>query len=269
MKRVVQILWLIPLLYLAGLAAVFMLQRQFMYIPPAGPVETVLPPEGASNVELVIAGGDETFAWWYPPRDDAPVIIFFHGNGSAVYQAGFLYEQFSGAGFGYLIPEYPGYFGTAGNSTEETIISAAEESYDFLIENGVEPENIYLYGTSLGAGVALQLAARRPVGKIALEAPFYSMTAMTKLTMPIFALEPLVKDKWESYRALDELDVPILWLHGTRDRIIPMSEGQRLYDLYDGPKDKFVIDGASHVNVWAAGGGNRIIEFFNAPDDRP
>ena len=252
---------LIISLYLAGLIAMYLMQRQFMYIPPVEPEFNGLP-NGVSELTKTTAFEHDVIAWWHPPEEGEGVIVYFHGNGSAVYQAGFLYEDFMDAGFGFLAVEYPGYPGSTGEPTQDSLTTAANTYYDFLIENGVQPDNIFLYGTSLGAAVAAQLAKDNPVGKIVLEAPFYSMVNMVKQRMPIFGFRALVQDRYESFNALKGLNVPVLWLHGTQDRVIKMREGRRLYDSYSGPKDHMIIDGAGHNNVWSSGGRDKIINFL-------
>ena len=134
--------------------------------------------------------------------------------------------------------------------------------YDYLVTQGIKGDNIVFYGSSLGAGVAAQLAARRTTGGLILEAPFNSMLDMVRLRMPFAAYPFLIKDKYLSYEALDGQDIPMLWIHGTRDAVIPMSEGQKLFDGYVGPKDKLIIPGGQHHDLWFLGGREAIFEFL-------
>lgn len=257
-------------IYLAVLITVFLLQRKAMYFPPQkylSPEVTGL--ENVNEIKVKTSAGDEVTAWWRPPSTQQSVVMFFHGNGSAVYDGWFIYDDFINQGYGVLGVGYPGYPGATGKPSETALVLAAEFQYDFLIEQGIDPSLIYIYGTSLGAGVAAQLAARRHVGKIVLEAPFYSMTDMAKISMPWFAFKPLIRDKYQSFRVLEDVDVPILWLHGTNDKVIPIAEGQRLYDGYVGPKEKMIVSGGQHSNLWISGGRERIISFLEEPVDRP
>ena len=112
--------------------------------------------------------------------------------------------------------------------------------------------------------MAAQLSTRRPISKLALSAPFNSMTDMARLNMPIFPFPALVRDKYESDKALEDLSIPILWLHGTHDRVVPISQGQKLYDGYSGPKDHLIIKGAYHSNIWISGGREAITDFIKS-----
>ena len=77
--------------------------------------------------------------------------------------------------------------------------------------------------------------------------------------MPFLPTSLLLKDKWESGKTLEEMDLPLIWIHGTRDRIVPISQGQKLYDSYDGPKSGHVIRGANHINTWLNGGKDYVL----------
>ncbi len=248
--------------YLIALVLVYQFQRSFMYFPPAkyySPVEAPLPE--FEEIKFETAEGTYVTAWWSAPKDNAPVFMFFHGNGSAVYSNAHIFKDLLDQGYGIWSVGYPGYPGSTGKPSETAITSAAVEQYNLLKEKGYDGERIILYGTSLGSAIAVDVARKRSVSKIILEAPFYSMYHMVKLKMPIFAFKPLVKDKYENFDALQSLEVPMLWIHGDRDRVIPIGEGRRLFDGYAGPKESLVIPGGSHVNAWVSGGREQILEF--------
>jgi len=261
MRRIIWGVLILVLLYLIGMVVLFLIQRRFYYLPPTEFGTPVAPPPGMIQLVNTTALGDDVMAYWAPPKESGDVVVYFHGNGSAVIYDGPIYRDLIGAGFGVLAAEYPGYPRSTGKPSEAGIIAPPAAHYDFLISQGVQPRNIHLYGSSLGAGVAAQLASRREIGSLILEAPFYSMVDMIKLRMPIYGFRSMVKDKYESFKALKTVDVPLLWLHGTADRVIPIAEGQRLYDEYDGPKSQFIIEGGNHQNVWISGGREQIIAF--------
>jgi len=85
------------------------------------------------------------------------------------------------------------------------------------------------------------------------------MTDMTKRHMPFLPTSLLLKDKWNSAKALKTLEVPLVWIHGTEDRIVWMSQGQKLYDGYGGPKSAHIIAGANHTNTWLNGGKQIVL----------
>jgi len=78
----------------------------------------------------------------------------------------------------------------------------------------------------------------------------------------VFAYPFMVEDKYRSHAALETQKVPMLWIHGTADQVIPFGQGQKLFDSYGGPKESLVIQGGNHSNLWISGGREKISEFF-------
>lgn len=202
-------------------------------------------------------------AWWLPPKGNKPVIMFFHGNGSAVYSNYNIYADLNRLGYGVWGAGYVGYPGLAngpGKPSQSAIVDSAIDQYDHLVATGVKPEKIIFYGTSLGSGVAAQLAAHRKPAMLIAEAPFNSTLEIGQKSMPIFPVNRLMKDKFRSGKALEGLDMPLIWMHGTDDVIIPLSQGRKLYDSYIGPKAHQIFERGQHTNLWSLGGQDYVIK---------
>ena len=250
--------------YLIALAALYILQRSVLYIPP----KVYLTPAGvdlSSAVEVPAPNEpNNIIGWWMPPKEEgAPVVMYFHGNGSAVYSANDVYRTLQTKGYGVFALAYPGYPGRAGMTTQQSLTEAAIAGYDFVRSQGAQADKIVFYGTSLGAGVAAQLSAHRKPAHIIMEAPFTSAADMAQLRFPIFPAALLTKDKFHSDLALAESQIPLTWLHGTDDRVIPLSVGETLYENYDGPKTSHIIDGGLHNNLWYLGGQDIILTVLS------
>ena len=248
-------------LYLIIAAAVFMLQRKLLYFPPSlylTPTAIGVP----QMTEVEVPTGDEVWAtaWYAPPSDPARrVVMVFHGNGSAVYSNHDIFRDLMNQGYGVWSVGYPGYPGGTGKPSQEGLVIAAEHQYDLLLAQNVKPEDIVFYGTSLGSGVAAQLASKHKPALLVMDAPFNSVLDMGKTQVPWLPVSFLMKDKFQSDKALAGLDVPLIWIHGTADHVIPISQGQKLYDGYGGPKSGHVIDGGQHTNLWFLGGRDIVL----------
>ena len=257
-------LTLLAALYFLALAGLYTFQRSALYIPP----QIYLTPAGV-NLESVIEVTDPTdganiIGWWLPSKEEgAPTVMYFHGNGSAVYSANDVYRTLQTKGYGVFALAYPGYPGRAGMTTQQSLTEAAIAGYDFVRSQGAQAEKIVFYGTSLGAGVAAQLSAHRRPAHIIMEAPFTSAADMAQLRFPIFPAALLTKDKFHSDLALAGSQIPLTWLHGTDDRVIPLSVGETLYENYDGPKTSHIIDGGLHNNLWYLGGQDIILTVLS------
>jgi len=244
-------------LYLLVIAVVFFSQRSMLYFPPA---EYYNPEQSRINM-TEIRLDSSAFAWWSPPAEDKPVIMVFHGNGSAIYSNTPIFETLMDQGYGVMSVGYPGYPGNSDDqATQPAISKDSQDLYNWLIEQGITKDEIVFYGTSLGSGIAAQLAQDHPPALLILDAPFNSTLDMAKRQLPWLPVGLLMKDTYRSDLAMAELDMPLIWIHGTKDNIVPLSQGQKLFDGYDGPKTAHILKGSRHTNNWQNGGRDITLE---------
>jgi len=239
-------------IYLIALLFVFFMQRSFLYFPPPDPIpawflnehdEQILP----INVEGV---GEIKSIYGPPPNDAAPVILFMHGNGSAAHQYTVHFQAFQNWNMGYLAVEFPGYADNPGTPNETDILRVSLANYDALIDMGIAPKRIIIYGDSLGAAAAVHVASERDAAGLILSAPFLSMQAMGRKQMPWFPTSILLKDKYRSDLKIASVTEPLLLLHGDADDLIPHAQGKALYDLYQGDDKQFVLIKSGRHHLW-------------------
>jgi len=243
---------LIALIVLYALIAIaaFIAQRSFIYFPPN---DYHAPPDNMTEIKT----DSGMIGWYSPAAEGQPTVMIFHGNASYMDTNLYIFRDLQAAGYGVWAVGYSGYPGNAGTPTQANIVKGAAEQYDILKTRDVS--DIIYYGTSLGSGVATQLALQHKPKLLILDAPFNSMTDMAQFRMPILPAKLLLKDKWASDKALRTLDVPLIWIHGGRDRVIPISQGQKLYDGYDGAKTALVIPESDHFLNWQSGGKDIVM----------
>ncbi len=258
-------------LYLVVVTAAYLLQRKLLYFPP----NVYLTPEAVGlpdmqEIEIRTSETNWSTAWWHPPsRPDADIVMVFHGNGSAVYSHYDMFADLIAAGHGVWSVGYPGYPGLApGRSgiSQTAIVKSARTQRLMLDELNTNNAPINYYGTSLGAGIAVQLAQDHPPKRLFLDAPFYSALDMGRMRMKFLPVRWLMKDQYRSDLAIQAIDVPLYWTHGTADRVIPTAEGQRLYDAYQGPKQHRIFKGGHHTNLWALGGREIVLDALRPRD---
>ena len=126
-------------------------------------------------------------------------------------------------------------------------------------DKGIEPGRLVYFGTSLGSGVASQLAENHPPALLILDAPFNSILDMGRRQLPFLPVKLLMKDQYRSDEAIKNLNVPMIWTHGTADKVVPLTQGQKLYDGYNGPKSAHIIKGGQHTNLWGLGGKTIVL----------
>ncbi|MFQ5457234.1 MAG: alpha/beta hydrolase, partial [Myxococcota bacterium] len=124
-----------------------------------------------------------------------------------------------------------------------------------LVErDGIDAGRIIYAGHSLGAGVATELALRRPPAALILESPFVSVAEMAKSVIPFLPLGMLLSTRYETLEKIPKITCPLLVLHGEHDEIIPFEQGLRIYEAAPEPKTFFRIKDAGHNDTYLAGG---------------
>ncbi|MBI3724866.1 alpha/beta hydrolase, partial [bacterium] len=125
---------------------------------------------------------------------------------------------------------------------------------------GARPERLVIYGHSLGTAVATELALRRPAAALVLESPFTSMTEMVRRAVPFLDPKDLVSERYDTVGKAPRLEVPLLVIHGTRDRTIPFSMGRAVFDAAPEPKRFLEVPGGGHVDCSVVAGD----QFYGA-----
>lgn len=219
----------------------------------------------------ITLGEERLIVWTAAPRKGRPTILYFHGNAGNLANRAWRFEQFLARGYGLVAPAYRGSSGSTGTPSEPALTTDAQTVYDSLKQllPGVTPARVVIYGESLGTGVALKLAATRPKTPpiaVVLEAPFTSLPDVVRQTMPRFKpLLPVMKNRWTSSRHVRSLKAPLLVLHGTRDRIIPIEQGRQVYAAAPSKTKHFLaVEGAGHADTWRADTLPELWRFIDA-----
>jgi uncharacterized protein len=190
--------------------------------------------------------------WWVPAT--APSIgqvLLFHGNAGNIGDRVPHVALLSEAGFDVLAFDYRGYGRSTGRASERGTYEDARAAHDALI--GRNPTRTIYLGESLGGAVALELATERPPAGLILQSAFTSVRAMARLHYP-FIPRALVPDAYPSLDLIRGLRAPLLVLHGSDDPIVPLMEGEALYEAAPEPKRLEVFPGVGHNDVLARAG---------------
>lgn len=241
--------------YLLIVAVFFLAQRAMQYPAPREyhPPAAVGMPD-MSEVVLTAPDGTLLMVWRLPARPGKPTILYFHGNGDAVWSLGERIALWRAAGWGVAAPSYRGYPGSGGAPSEPALIADAEFVWDWLTgAEGVAPESIVVAGYSMGSGVAVALASRRPAGALMLAAPFTSAEEVAARAYPWLPVRLMMRDRWRSIERIGSVTAPLVVVHGTADRLIPVEMGRTIYAAAHGPKRMVEIPGAVHVLEAGAG----------------
>jgi pimeloyl-ACP methyl ester carboxylesterase len=211
-------------------------------------------------VETANGGVERMHAWWIPNEEgNGLTILYLHGAALNIGANSDHARRLYNCGFSVLLISYRGFGRSEGDfPTEQSVYEDAEAGWRYLTEGrGIEPRKVYIYGHSLGGAVAIELATKHPdaAGLIA-EATFTSMRDMadTRPNYRFFPIELILNQNFDSLSKVERLRMPVLYLHGTADRVVPYRMSRELFEGTTSPKRLVLIDNGGHNNSARVGG---------------
>ncbi len=229
-------------------------------------------PQNGEDVWINVTGDQRIHGWFLksPSQPAKATILHLHGNGGNITNTGWYGAELAENGFDVLLIDYRGYGRSDGEVTDEWALNAdGETAYNHLInQRGVKPENLILYGMSLGTTVAIDVASRKPCGALIVEAGLSSADDMGAYSLPFLPgfVRRLAKNRFESARKIASVNCPVLVIHGINDRTIPVAQGRKLFESAKEPKQLMIIEGGNH-NLIGSGNASyieKIVAFLNS-----
>ncbi|HEY6406764.1 MAG TPA: alpha/beta hydrolase, partial [Ktedonobacteraceae bacterium] len=160
-----------------------------------------------------------------------------------------------------LIPEYPGYGMSSGWPSESGCYEAADAAYHYLTETlGVHPAQIVVAGWSLGAAVAIDLAARKQVAGLIVLGAFTNIPEQAHAMLPWVPkslVRLFIRERFDNLSKIRQVTCPIFIGHGTEDELVPFAMAERLAQAAR-PRDPVTflpIQGCSHNGIFEASRG--------------
>ncbi len=141
-------------------------------------------------------------------------------------------------------------------------------AYDYLAGLGVKPEEIVLYGESLGSGQAVRLAGQRPVRAVILEAPLTSTVDVGQKVYFFLPLRLILTDQFRNEDNIRHVTAPLLIVHGQQDSVIPADHGRRIFAAANEPKQLELLPAGAHSDLFDHGAWGKAEAFLAALPDR-
>ena len=184
------------------------------------------------------------------------VIVYFHGNADNLHRWGKIANEYTQFGYDVLVMDYRGYGKSTGSRNEDFLYSDAQYFYDYAKEHYGEEKTI-VYGRSLGGAFAIKIAAENHPKVVILEATFYNLQDIVNRWLPkkvTDRVSPTMTYHFLSNENISQVKVPLYHFHGTKDNIVPLKSGKKLFEVFkkSQPKieKKFIeIPGASHDDL--------------------
>lgn len=226
------------LAYLGAMALLYASQDRLLYFPQR------LQREPIAEVFRWRSGALELRGWAINPGQPR-ALLYFGGNAEAIeFDASDFRDLIPGTSV-YLLP-YRGYSGNPGIPGETALFADALAAYDDISKRHAAVDVI---GRSLGSGVAMHVAAERPVGRLLLVTPFDSVVRVGQEQYPYFPISLLAKDRFDSYLRAPRVNARVLMLTGDRDTIIPAANSEALRRSFRTAPQACVLAGYGHNDI--------------------
>lgn len=177
------------------------------------------------------------------------VILYFHGNQGDLQRWGNITAYFVEKDYDVFVMDYRTYGKSTGELSEDALYTDTEFMYDYVKKHYSESE-ITVYGRSLGTTFATFVASKHSPKQLILETPYYSMVDVAKSRFPLIPVKQFMNYHFPTYKFINDVKCNISILHGTSDKVVPFSSGQKLYQSSPKNRTNFIsIEGASHNNL--------------------
>jgi fermentation-respiration switch protein FrsA (DUF1100 family) len=189
------------------------------------------------DVSLVSSDAVKLHGWYIPHPEAERVLLFFHGNAGNVSHRGESIAIFHRLGLNVLILDYRGYGRSEGSPSEQGLYRDAAAAWAYLTgERGFDPEQIVVFGRSLGGAVAAQLAAEVQPGALILESTLSSARDFARSVFPLLSRLVVVRYDFDTLGYLGRVRAPVLVLHSREDEIMPFALGEKVFAAANPPR---------------------------------
>jgi len=242
------------IIYLVILFILTVFQRKIIYYPYKLDKNFEFPRyvPGQEEVFINCEDGCTINGLFAPSKENKHTVLIFHGNGGNITHRDFRLKEFNRLGCSVLLMDYHGYGKSEGKPSEKNLYHDGEASLKWLWEEKkIKPEQIILFSESLGSGVAFELATKNSFRGLILEGPLSSIASVARSHFPYncFPVGLLIIDKFDNISKIKNIHCPLLFIHGTHDKIIDKKESEKLFEQANIPKEMYLVEGADHNDI--------------------
>jgi len=259
-KKLIKTLFLIGIfLYLVACGFLYFNQVNLIFFPQP------LNQEWSKGFEQqrIELGQDQTvLRGWIKQSDaSAPFVFYYGGNAEEVSNK---LHWFSELGINnYLLMNYRGYGNSDGEPSENTLKADALRNYDEVLQRlNLKSDQIILFGSSLGSGIATYVASQRPAKKLILNTPYDSIVNVGQAQFPFLPVKLLAHQRFESIKLAPKIDAQMLCIVAELDRVIPPRHAKNLCSSWKGEMLEIVIPQAGHNNILNFGSTQQVIRDY-------
>jgi fermentation-respiration switch protein FrsA (DUF1100 family) len=260
-----QFILTIFVIYFLLLVFLYFYQRSLLYHPNENNYSGDKISVDIEKVKIQTSDNIELLGWYHEKNlKDYKTLVYFHGNAGSLENRIHKLNHFQDMNINFLIIAWRGFNGNKGKPSERGLYVDGKSAIDWLKKKGVDEKNLILYGESLGTGVATHLAQNKNYAGVILETPFTSMIDAAKNFYPYIPINLLLKDKFENFKKVKNINIPILIMHGEVDQIVPFSMGKKIYEIANNPKYSYFTKYDDHMMEYDENLVLALKSFFNS-----
>ncbi len=241
---------------------VYYMQSSMIYYPNMPGRDLVATPENIGlnfqNVEFFTEDKVRLHGWFIPGKNAKRTVLFFHGNAGNISHRLESIEIFHRLELNVFIIDYRGYGQSEGKISEQGTYRDAEAAWNYLINTqGINGQQIIIFGRSLGASIASWLASKHTPAALIIESGFTSVPSMGQRFYPFLPIRWLTHFKYDTRQYVKNISCPVMVAHSKNDEIIPYDEGREIFDAAAEPKqflemrgghnDGFMVSGSTYI----------------------
>jgi fermentation-respiration switch protein FrsA (DUF1100 family) len=244
-----------------GLILLF-IQPKLLY-GPAREVECTPRDIGLEFEDVIFRSSDglELTGWYIPVGDGKITILFCHGNGGNIMHRLDSISIFHNLGLNCFLFDYRGYGNSEGKTTEAGTYLDTNAAYNWLInQRKTAPNNIIIFGRSLGGSIAAELATKVEAKGLVIESTFTSYVDMGRNLYFYMLVRWFARFRYSTIDYIKQVHCPVMVIHSKDDEIVPFDFGLKLHEAANEPKefveiygshnDGFLVSGEIYEKAW-------------------
>ena len=224
----------------------YFMQPTFLYSPVQEISNT--PDELGMDFEDVFFKTDDGLrlnGWYIPAENSQLTVLFCHGNGGNIMHRLDSMNIFYNLGLSCFIFDYRGYGNSEGKTSEEGTYLDVMAAYKWLTEEKkISPDDIIIFGRSLGGSIAAQLAAKVQARALIIESAFTSYVDIGRKFYPYMPVRWFASFSYRTIDYIKDVRCPVMVIHSRNDEIVPFEFGLELYEVANEPKEFIEISGS-------------------------
>ena len=208
-------------------------------------------PSGPRPIDVWIKSDNvKLHGWYFPHANPKAIILYLRGNkGNVTYSYKDLIKLHHRLSASVLSFDYEGFGKSEGFPEEKSISKDAKAARDWLAQKEhVQPNNILLFGRSLGGGVAIDLASKFGAKGLIIMSSFLSLADTINYHYPILFPRVLMHNQFDSINKIASYHGPLLMIHGNDDELVPLQHGKILFAAANSPKWFIQVNGEQHFD---------------------